>query len=55
MISIYDYKIWLKIIGTGKIIKTGLRKDILSTIYRQVNVNYLEIISKINWKEEDYE
>jgi len=32
-----------------------LNQDILSTIYRQANVNYLEIISEINWEEEDYE
>ena len=70
MISVYDYEIWLKIVGTGKIIseeesksiylskkqeEIKSRKDILSTIYRQANINYLEIISEINWEEEDYE
>lgn len=62
--------VWLKIVGTGKIIseeesmsiylskkqeENKSIKDILSTIYRQANVNYLEIISEINWEEEDYE
>ena len=47
-ISVYDYEIWLKIVGTGKIISEEESKSIYLSKKQ-------EIISEINWEEEDYE
>ena len=47
-ISVYDYEIWLKIVGTEKIISEEESKSIYLSKKQ-------EIISEINWEEEDYE
>jgi hypothetical protein len=69
-INVHDYEIWLKIVETGKTIsgdegksiyllkkqqEIKSRKDELSKIYRQANINFSEIISNINLEEEDYD
>jgi hypothetical protein len=66
-INVHHYEIWLKIVETGKIIsdeegksiylskkqeEIKSRKDTLTYIYQQANINYSEVISEINWEVE---